>query len=108
MGLLQNKGSGGIVLFRFFCGSRELIQGIQPYGHLYPFQLLLHFQIPLGLFRLNLQRFQLQLQLRNLIANAQQIVFRALQLALCLLFPVAVFGDTGSLFKDFPSVAAFQ
>ena len=108
MGLLQDEGSRRIVLFRFFCGSGELIQGIQPYGYLYSLQLLLHFQIPLGLFRLKLQRFQLQLQLGDLIADAQQIVFRALQLALCLLFPVAVFGDTGSLFKDLPAVPAFQ
>ena len=106
--LLQHKGCGLIVLLRLFRRSGELIQRIQPYGYLYAFQLLLHFQIFPGLFGLDLQRLQLQLQFRDLIANAKQIVFCTLQLALGLLFSVAVFGDTGGFLEDFPAVTAFQ
>ena len=108
VGLLQHKGRGSIVLLRLFCRGGELIQGIQPDGHLHPLKLFLHFQVFLCLFGLGLQRLQLQLQLGNLVADPQQIVFRPLQLALGLLFPVAVFGDTGSLLKDLPAVTAFQ
>ena len=38
VGLLQDEGSRRIVLFRFFCGSGELIQGIQPSANFSPFR----------------------------------------------------------------------
>ena len=108
MGLLQYEGSGGVVLLRLFGGGGELIEGVQPHGHLYALELLLHFQIFLSLFRLSFQRLQLQFKLGDLVPDAQQVVLRPLQLPLGFLFSVAVFGDTGGLFKNLPAVSAFQ
>ena len=108
VGLLQHKGRGSIVLLRLFGSGGELVQGIQPDGYLHPLKLFLQLQVFLRLFGLGLQGLQLQLQLGYLIPDPQQIVLRPLQLALGLLFPVAVFGDAGGLLKDLPAVAAFQ
>ena len=106
--LLQNEGSAGVVLFRLFCGGGQLFQGVQPHSHLHPLQGVLQLQILSGLFRLLPQRFQLQLQLGDLVPDAQQIVLGVLQLPLRLLLAVAVFGNTCRLLKDLPAVAAFQ
>ena len=108
MGLLQHKGCGSVVLFRLFGCLGQLFQGVQPDGDLHPPQLVLQFQVFFRFFGLLLQRLQLQLQLRNLVGNPEQIVLRVLQLPLCLLLAVAVLGDARRLLKDFPAVTAFQ
>ena len=108
MSLLQNEGSRSIVLLRLLGSGGELFQGVQPHGHFHALQLVLQFQILFCLFRLDLQRLQLQLQLGDLVADAKQVVLGVLQFALRLLLAVAVLGNTGSLLKDFPAVAAFQ
>ena len=108
MRLLQNEGRGRIVLLRFLGGGGKPVQRVQPHGHLHAFQLVLQFQIFLCLFRLLLQRFQLQFQLGDLVADAQQIILGGSQLPLRLLLAVAVFGDAGGFLEDLPAVAAFQ
>ena len=108
MGLLQNEGGRGIVLLGLLGGSGELVQAVQPDGNLHPLELVLQFQILSGLFGLHLQGLQLQLQLRYLVPNTQEIVLSLGELALGLFLAVAVFGNTGGLFEDFPAVVAFQ
>ena len=108
MSLLQNEGGGGIVLFGLFRLGGKLFQGVQPHGHLHALQLFLQFQVLFGLLRLSLQRFQLQFQLGDLVADAKQVVLGVLQLLLRLLFPVTVLGNARSLLENLPAVAAFQ
>ena len=106
--LLQNEGRGRIVLLRLLGSGGKPVQRVQPHGHLHAFQLVLQFQIFFCLFRLLLQRFQLQFQLGDLVADAQQIVLGGGQLPLRLLLAVAVFGDASGFLEDLPAVAAFQ
>ena len=107
MGLLQNEGCGFIILLRLFGSGGELFQGIQPDGHFHALQFVLQVQILSGLFRLDLQGFQLQLQFGNLVADAQQVVLCMLELAFRFLLAVAVLGDTRRFLKDLPAVSAF-
>ena len=106
MGLLQNKGCRLIVLLRLFGRSGQLLQGVQPYGYFHTLQLTLQLQIFLRFLGLLLERLQLQLQLGDLVADAQQIVLGMHKLALGLFLAVAVFGNTRRFLEDFPSVAA--
>ena len=108
MSLLQNKGGGGVVLFGLFRLGGKLFQGVQPHGYLHTLQLFLQFQVLFGLLRLSLQRFQLQFQLGDLVADAKQVVLGVLQLLLRLLFPVTVLGNARGLLENLPAVAAFQ
>ena len=108
VGLLQNEGRGRVVLLRLLGSGGKPVQRVQPHGHLHAFQLVLQFQIFLCLFRLLLQRFQLQFQLGDLVADAQQIVLGGGQLPLRLLLAVAIFGDACGFLEDLPAVAAFQ
>ena len=108
MRLLQNEGRGRIVLLRLLGSGGKPVQRVQPHGHLHAFQLVLQFQIFFCLFRLLLQRFQLQFQLGDLVADAQQIVLGGGQLPLRLLLAVAIFGDACGFLEDLPAVAAFQ
>ena len=108
MRLLQNEGRGRIVLLRLLGGGGKPVQRVQPHGHLHALQLVLQFQIFFCLFRLLLQRFQLQFQLGDLVADAQKVVLGGGQLPFRLLLAVAVFGDAGGFLEDLPAVAAFQ
>ena len=108
MGLLQHEGSGLIVLLRLLGGCGELFQGVQPHGHFHALQFVLQLQVLLGLLGLDLQGFQLQLQLGDLVADAEQVVFGMGQLPLGLFLAVAVLGDTCRFFEDFPAVGTFQ
>ena len=54
------------------------------------------------------QGLDLELQLRDLIADAQEVLIRLGQAVLRLLLAVAVFGDTGGFFENFAAVGAFQ
>ena len=108
LGLLQHKGGGIVVLLRFLCLGRELLQLVQPHSHFHALQLLPEKQVFLGLFRLLLQRLQLHFQLGDLIVNPHQVVFCMSQFPLRLLFPVAVLGNTCGLLENLPAVAAFQ
>ena len=108
MSLLQHKRSGCIVLFRLLSGGRELFQTVHPDSYFHALQLVLQLQIFLSLFGLNLQRLQLQFQLGNFVTDAEQIVFRVLQLPLGFFLAVAVLGDTCCLFKDLTAVGALQ
>ena len=108
MGLLQHKGGRGIVLFCLLGCRGQLVQGIQPDSYLNALQFLFQPQVGLGFFGLLLQRFQLQFQFGNLIADTQQIVLGMSQFALCFFLAVPILGDTGSFFKNFPAVCTFQ
>ena len=106
--LLQHKRSGGIILLCFLRGSRQLVQRIQPHGDLHALQFFLQLQELLGLFRLDLQRLQLQFQLGDLVADTQQVVLGVRQLTLGLLLAVTVLGNTGSLFEDLTAICALE
>ena len=108
MGLLQDEGGGNVVFLGFLGGGGEALQGVQPHGYLHAFELVFQLQVFFGFFGLGLQGFQLQLQLRDLVSDAEQVFLGALQLPLGVFFSVAVFGNTGGFFKNFPAVAAFQ
>ena len=108
MGLLQHEGRRGKILFRLLCGFRKLFQGVHPDRYFYTLQFVLQLQIFLGLFRLLLQGFQLQFQLRNLITDTHQIFFGVSKFPLGFLLAVPVFGDTRCLFKDLTTVSTLQ
>ena len=106
LGLLQ-IGFGLVVLHpdRFRLGA-ELVQGCHPGGDLHHAKLIPQDQIALGGLGLGLQRPYLHFQLLDLVADAQQVFLRLLQLVLRLFLAVAVAGDAGGLFKDLPAVGA--
>ena len=108
MSLLQHKGRGRVILLCLFRGSGKFFQRIQPDRHFDALQFILQFQILLCFFRLHLQRFQLQFQFRDLIADTEQIVLRPLQFPLGFFLAVAVFGDTCRLFENLTAVGALQ
>ena len=108
VGLLQHEGRRSVVLLRLLGCGRKLIQGVQPDSYLHALELFLQFQILFCFFGLLPQRLQLELQLGDLVANAQKIVLGVLELALRLLLAVAKLGDARRLFKNFPAVSAFQ
>ncbi len=108
MGLLKDEGGGGVVLFRLLGGGGELIQGLQPYGHLHALELILELQVLFGLFRLLLEGLDLHFQFGDLVPDAQQIFLRLLELTLGLLLAVAVFGNARRFLENLPAVAAFQ
>ena len=108
VGLLQHKVCGVEILLGLLSGGGQLVKGVQPYGHLHLFQLFLIIQIFDSLFRLLLQRLQLDLQLGDLVADAQQVVLRVGKLALRFLLAVAILGNARRLLKDLPAVAALD
>ena len=108
MGLLQHEGGGSVVLLRFFGGGGELVQGVQPHGHLHPPELVLQLQVLPGLFGLDFQGLQLKLQFGHLVADAHEVVLGLRQLPLGFLLAVAVFGDARRFLKDFPAVVALD
>ena len=108
LGLLQHEGGRGIVLLSLSGIGRQLIQRIQPDSHLHSLKLFLQGQVLLCLFRLDLQRLQLQFQLRDLVTNSHQVVFGMGQLPLGFFLAVAVLGNTGCFLKDLTTVCTFQ
>ena len=107
MGLLQDKGCGSIILLGLLGSGRQFVQRVQPDGHLHALEFILEFQIFFRLLRLGLEGFQLQFQLGDFVADAQQVILRGCQLPLRLLLAVPVLGDTGGFLEDFPAIAAF-
>ena len=87
-------------------GSLETFQVREPDGDLQQPQFIPEDEVALGSLRLLPQGLHLELQLRDLVVDAQEVFLRPLQLALGLLLPVAVLGDAGGLLKDLPPVAA--
>ena len=105
--LLENEGGGIVVLLRFFRALSDLLEAIQPDGNFQAPQFIAERQILFRLFRLLPKGLDLQFQLRDFVSDAKQIVLRVRKPALGLLLTMAVFGDTGSLFKNFAAVGRF-
>ena len=105
--LLENEGGGIVVLLRLFRALSDLLEAIQPDSNFQAPQFIAERQIFLCLLRLLAKGLDLQFQLRDFVPDAKQIVLRIGEPALGLLFPVAVFGDAGSLFKNFAAVGRF-
>ena len=84
----------------------QLVQVLQPDGDLQQPQLVPQHQVPLCLLRLLPQGVHLELQLGDLVVDADQVLLRPLQLPLRLLLPVAEFGDAGGLLEDLPPLPA--
>lgn len=93
--LLQDEGGGMIVLLGLARRGAQALERLQPQRDLEALELLAVGQVALCLFRLIAQRTDLQLQLRDLVADAGQIVLRRGEAALRFLLAVAVFRDTG-------------
>ena len=83
----------------------EFIQRGHPGRNLPHFQLVPQSQIAFGHLGLLFQGADLQLQLLDLVVDAQEIVLGLLQLPLGLLLPVAEAGDARGLFKDLATVS---
>ena len=84
----------------------ELVQIVQPHGHLQGFQLLPVGKALSGHLRLFFQGGDLKLQLRDAVVDPHQIFLSTVQLPLRFLFPVAVPGDAGGLFQNLPALLA--
>ena len=84
----------------------ELFQRCHPDGDLLGAQLVPQHQVALCDFRLLAQRLHLQLQLLDLVVDAEQVFLRLFQLPLRLLLPVTEAGDAGGLLKDLTPVGA--
>ncbi len=106
--LLENERRGAVILFSLPGRLGQFLQAVQPDRHLQPPQLITVNQKFFCLLCLDPQRLHLQLQLREFIPDPHQIVFRTGELALRILFPVAVLGDARRLFKDFTPVGTFH
>ena len=89
-------------------GGLEVLQLLQPQADLQHTQLIPQYQILLGHLRLLAQRLHLQLQLRDLVIDAHQILLGTLQLALGLFLAVAVLADTCRLLKHLPALSALD
>ena len=106
--LFEDKRRRGVIRLGLAGALGDLLQIVEPDGDLKPLELVLQRQVFLRLFRLFAQRADLQFQLGNFIADAQQIVLRPGQTALRLLLAVAVFGDTGRFLENFAAVGRFE
>ena len=85
---------------QFSAASTQLFQLLQPDRDFQLPQLVPVTQKLLCPFGLGPQRLHLKLQLRDLVPHPEQILLRAGQLALRLLFPVAIPGNSSGFFKD--------
>ena len=106
--LLQDEGGGMIVLLGLARRGAQALERLQPQRNLKALELLTVGQVALRLLCLIAQRANLQLQLRDLVADAGQIVLRRGEAALRFLFAVAVFRDTGGLLENFAAVRALE
>lgn len=97
-----------IVLLGLARRGAQALERLQPQRDLKALELLTVGQVALCLFRLIAQRANLQLQLRDFVADAGQIVLRRGKAALRFLLAVAVFRDTGGLLENFAAVRALE
>ena len=86
--------------------SVQLFKRRHPDGDLAPLQLVAQHEIALCDLRLLLERADLHLQLFDLVVDAQEVVLRALELALRLFLAVAVARNARGLLKDLAPVGA--
>ena len=80
------------------------VQGLQPNADLQALLLLVQGDELLRLFRLEAQGLHPALQLREDVPQAHQVLLSLVQVALRLLFAVAVAGDARRLLKNLPAV----
>ena len=106
--LLEDEGGGGVVGLGLAGGLGDLFEVFEPDGDLEPTELAAERQILLRLFRLLFQGADLQLQLGDLVADAQKIVLGVGQTALGILLAVAEFGDAGGFLENFAAVGRFE
>ena len=106
--LAEDEVGGGEVLLGLARRGGQLIQLLEPEGDLQALELVAVGEVFFCLLRLLAQGLDLELQLRDLIADAQEVLIRLGQAVLRLLLAVAVFGDTGGFFENFAAVGAFQ
>ena len=105
-GLVPRLLGGPEVRLQLAGAGLQGVQILQPDGDLQQPQLVPQHQILPGLLRLLPQGVHLQLQLGDLVVDADQVLLRPLQLPLRLLLPVAEFGDAGGLLEDLPPLPA--
>ena len=105
-GLFQAQSRLLVLLLHAFGLGMELFQGGHPDGNLLNAQLVPQHQVAPGRLRLLAQGLHLQLQLLNLVVDAEKILLCLFQLPLRLLLPVTEAGDAGGLLKDLPPVGA--
>ena len=108
MRLLEDEGGGGVVGLGLAGGLGDLFEVFEPDRDLEPTELAAERQIFLRLFRLLFQGADLQLQLGDLVADAQKIVLGVGQTALGILLAVAEFGDAGGFLENFAAVGRFE
>ena len=84
----------------------QLLQIFQPHTYFQGAQLIVKHQVFLSRLRLLSQGLHLQLQLRDLVIDAHQVLLRALELPLRLLLAVAVLADARRLLENLPPVVA--
>ena len=106
--LLQHERRGGVVLLRLFGRRRQLFQAVEPDGDLKALQFIPQDEILFGLFRLLAQRLDLQFQLRNFIADAQQIILCGRQPPLGLGLSVTALRNARRFFEYLAPVGAFE
>ena len=106
--LLQHERRRGVILLRLFCRRRQLLQAVEPDGNFKALQLVAQDEVFFRLVRLLAQRLDLQLQLRNFVADAQQIILRGGKPPLGLRLAVAALGNARRLFKYLAPVGAFK
>ena len=106
--LLQLPGRGRVVGFGLLGRRRQPFEILEPDRNLQSFELGPKGQIFFRLLGLGPQGLHLQLQLRDLVVDAEQIVLGGRQTALGLLLAVAVFRDAGGLLEDLPAVGTLD
>ena len=105
-GLFQAQSRLLILLLHALGLGMELFQRCHPDGNLLGAQLVPQDQVALGGLRLLAQGLHLQLQLLDLVVDAEEVFLRLFQLPLRLLLPVTEAGDAGGLLKDLTPVGA--
>ncbi len=106
--LLEDEGGGGVVGLGLAGSLGDLFEVFEPDGDLEPTELAAERQIFLCFLRLLPQRANLKFQFGDLVADTQQVVLCIGKAALCVLFPVAEFGNACGLFKDLAAVGRFE
>ena len=86
----------------------DLIQLLHPEGDFQAPELVPEDQVLFCFLRLSAQGLHLELQFVDLVVDAHQILFGALQLPLSVLLAVTVAGDAGGLLKNLPAVGALD
>lgn len=108
MRLLENECGGGIVCLGLAGIFSDFFEVFQPNRDLKALEFCAEGQIFLCFLRLLPQRANLKFQFGDLVADTQKVVLGIGKAALCVLFPVAEFGNTCGLFKNFAAVGRFE